>query len=530
MHSLVDNLIRQAEIRPDASAVEFENESISYGELHRMSSALATTLLDRGIAPGGRVALWLRKSIESIVAIYGVLKAGAIYVPIDPSAPLNRVRLVITDCEVSYAVTHDDHVDWLAELLTSTAPGGCIVSVGNGRATDAPSSEATGTISWDEALHAPSVSPGTTSVGIDPHRPAYILYTSGSKGVPKGVALSHTNALAFVEWTVSEFGLGSADRFASHAPLHFDLSILDVFATCYAGGTLVLIPESQAGLGGALNRLITDRAVSVWYSVPNALTRMLAAKNSTLLADSALRMVLFAGEIFPIGRLRQLHAAVPSAELYNLYGPTETNVCTYHRVREVDLAVERTEPVPIGRPCPYATAFLIDTSGHCLEWKPGQSGELCVTGSSVMLGYWRDEDLAAAKTALITQDGSPPVAAYRTGDLVRLDDDLNLVFCGRADDMVKIRGHRVELGEVESVLSSARNIREVACAAVGEGDLEKRLEAYVVPVSHPCDISEVRRHCSSSLPRYMVPEQFHVIGSLPRTSTGKIDRRALLES
>jgi acyl-coenzyme A synthetase/AMP-(fatty) acid ligase len=174
--------------------------------------------------------------------------------------------------------------------------------------------------------------------------------------------------------------------------------------------------------------------------------------------------------------------------------------------------------------------FVIDRSGRPLEHEPGRSGELCVAGDSVMLGYWRDDDLTAAKTVLVPRDGAEPLRAYRTGDLVRLDDDLNYVFRGREDDMVKIRGHRVEIGEIEAVLSAADNVREAACVAVGDGPDGRAIEAYVVPEEHPLDISLVRRHCLAELPRYMVPERFHVITALPSTRTGKIDRRRLIES
>jgi amino acid adenylation domain-containing protein len=531
MHSIVDHLIHQAGSRPDAPAVECQDKSISYGELHRMSSAIAATLLAGGVAPGGRVALWLRKSIESIVAIYGILKAGAAYVPIDPSVPRDRARRIFADCDVAGVVAHGGEVEWLCEVLRSASPGACVVSVGAGTARNGASTAcgAVGVVDWQDALRTPA-GPPAGAAGSHPRRPAYILYTSGSKGVPKGVALSHVNALVFVEWAVAEFGLRSDDRFASHAPLHFDLSVLDVFASCHVGGTLVLVPESHVGLGGALNKFVADRAVTVWYSVPNALTRMVTAGNSTLLTSSALRTVLFAGETFPISRLRQLRALLPSADLYNLYGPTETNVCTYHRVGDADLAPELTVPVPIGRPCPYATAYLVDAYGHPLKWKPGQLGELCVGGSSVMLAYWRDEELTSARSVRIPQEDGTVVAAYRTGDVVRLDDDLNLVFCGREDDMVKIRGHRVELGDVESVLSTVSEVGEIACVAVGGEDEEKRLEAYVVPGRPSCDVAVLRRHCAAALPRYMMPARFHLVPTLPRTPTGKIDRRSLVEA
>lgn len=514
---LSDHLSHWAGRSPDAPAVEFQGASITYGELDAASSALAGTLLRNGVSPGDRVGLWLRKSVEAVVAIHGVLKAGAAYVPIDPSAPYKRAGHIISHCDVTCVIAQDDRVAWVREQFSCP-----IVSVG------APSADES-VISWAEAV-ASAESAGRVSLpDVDLQSPAYILHTSGSKGTPKGVVLSHGNARAFVDWAVDEFGLCSDDRVSSHAPFHFDLSILDLFATCASGGCVVLVPESQVGLGGALNKLVAERRITVWYSVPGALTRMLAAKNSELLGESSLRAVLFAGEPFPITQLRRLHELVPGAAYYNLYGPTETNVCTYHRVRAPDLAPEVKRPVPIGRACPYATAFLVDRDGRPLKHEPGRTGELCVAGDSVMPGYWQDDALTASKTLLIPQDGAEPLKAYRTGDLVRIDDELNLVFLGREDDMVKIRGHRVEIGEIESVLSAAENVREAACVTVGDGPDDRVVEAFVVPEAHPLDTSAVRRHCLAELPRYMVPERFHVVDELPLTRTGKIDRRGLVE-
>lgn len=514
MNGLGDRLRHWAGKRPEAPAVEFQGEAMTYGELDRRSSALARTLIDGGVAPGDRVALWLHKSIESVIAVHGVLKAGAAYVPIDPSAPFKRAGHIIAHCEVACVIAQDDRVEWLRKNSSCR-----IVSVG-------PAADASVT-GWEEALAA---APTEGEPLLDLHSPAFILHTSGSKGVPKGVVLSHGNARAFVEWAVDEFGLGPGDRVSSHAPLHFDLSVLDLFATCMAGGCVVLVPESQVGLGGALNRFVLERRITVWYSVPGALTRMLAAKNSGLLAESRLRVVLFAGETFPIARLRRLHSLIADADFYNLYGPTETNVCVFHRVREPDVAGHRRHPVPIGRACPYAATFIVDGDGRPVAHEPGATGELCVAGDSVMLGYWRDEAFTAAKTVRVPQDGAEPLDAYRTGDLVRLDDELNYVFCGREDDMVKIRGHRVEIGEIEAVLSAADNVREAACVAVDDGTGERVIEAYVVPEAHPLDISKVRRHCLTEIPRYMVPDRFHVRTAFPVTGTGKIDRRRLGET
>ncbi|MBZ6085411.1 amino acid adenylation domain-containing protein [Streptomyces olivaceus] len=521
MRTLTDYLDDAASGRPDAPAVEFQDETLTYAELHARSTALAETLLRRGIGAGDRVGLWLRKSPESIVGLYGILRTGAAYVPIDPGAPLDRAAKIIDDCRLAGVIAQAEHVSWLLEQAPADAPDRPVVAVGGTQGAQADPR----VVAWSDAVSgAPAAPPA--GLGAAPSAPAYVLYTSGSKGDPKGVVLSHANAVAFVEWAAAEFRITAHDRVSSHAPLHFDLSVLDVFATCLAGACVVLLPESQLGLGGVLNQVVVKRKVTVWYSVPNALNRMLTARNGALLGASALRVVLFAGEVFPVSALRRLRELLPHAELYNLYGPTETNVCTFHRVRDSDVVPGRTEPVPIGRPCAHATTFVVDESGEPLREDPGVTGELCVAGPSVMLGYWRDAPLTAGKRLTCVQEDGTSLEAYRTGDTVRVEAGGTYTFLGRNDDMVKIRGHRVELGEVESALCEA--VREVVCVTVGDASGERHIEAYVVPFSTECDVSQLRQHCLDVLPRYMVPEHFHLVTALPRTRSGKLDRRAVL--
>lgn len=521
MSELVDCLGYWRERRPAAPALELQGRVMSYEELDRATSAVAATMRAGGVGPGDLVAVCLPKSIEGIVAVYAALKCGAAYVPVDPTAPVLRINRIVADSGASCLVTRGEY---LARMVDGSVERGLpsqIISVGDG---DVPASPVVVT-EWERAA-AGDPAAGAT-VQVDPDSPAYVLYTSGSTGTPKGVTLTHRNALAFVGWAAEEFRLRPDDRVSSHAPLHFDLSTFDVFATARCGGCVCLIPESHAGIGAALNAFVVDRGITVWYSVPNALVRMLGAKNSGALADSRLRVVLFAGEVFPIGRLVELHSLVPQADFYNLYGPTETNVCTFHRVRDEEVAPGGAEQIPIGRPCPYATTFLLDALGRPVEHAPGQTGELCVAGDSVMLGYLGEAALTEAAMVTIPGPDAAPSRAYRTGDLVRVDADLNYVFSGRHDDMVKVRGHRVELGEIESVVSGAEDVEEVACIAVQDDAGEKRIEAYVVPKGDSCEVAAIRRHCLSVLPRYLIPAAFHVVPALPRTGTGKIDRRAL---
>ncbi|WP_020667051.1 amino acid adenylation domain-containing protein [Amycolatopsis nigrescens] len=523
--TLCDYLEAAARRCPDAVAVRFRDRSISYRELAEQSDGLAGTLADAGVGTGDRVGIWSTKSIESVVAVHAVLKLGAAYVPIDPIAPVKRATYLLRDCGVRALVTTREHQELLDDHALSEL-GLSLVVLADCRVAPAPARPVR-RLGWSEAT---ATRKGTgPRIGPVPEDLAYILYTSGSTGAPKGVMLSHRNGRVFADWALRRFGVTGDDRLAGHAPLHFDLSIFDLFAAAGAGACLVLVPEHRQSLGQALNRFVLEERITIWYSVPNVLTRMLAAANESPLARSALRVVLFAGEVFPIKHLRRLRRAVPDADLYNLYGPTETNVCTFHQVGDADLEPDRTRPVPIGRGCDYATTVLVDESGKVLDGTEVE-GELCVGGDSVMLGYWGDQAKTRERLVLLPGtdrfDDRGPV--YRTGDVVRRDARGDLVFVGRRDHMVKIRGYRVELGEIEAVLLGHADVGEAAVVAVPESDGTLRLEACVRSraASGPTE-PELRRHCLEALPRYLLPARIHLLESLPLTSTGKIDRPAL---
>ena len=369
------------------------------------------------------------------------------------------------------------------------------------------------------ADHAPAINSIETDL-------AYILYTSGSTGRPKGVMLSHQNALTFVEWCAEEFQVRSEDRLSNHAPLHFDLSVFDVYNALEAGATVYLITEELALFPTSLANFIVEKGITIWYSVPSALMLLLLHARLTQEKLASLRTILFAGEVFPMKYLRQLAEMAPGAELYNLYGPTETNVCTYYKVERERLA--GLEKLPIGIACANTDAFAVTDDGRIAA--RGETGELCVRGPAVTYGYWADVEKTQKMCVPNRFQENFEEKMYRTGDIVTEGEDGNFYFQGRRDSMIKSRGYRIELGEIESALLSHPGVREAAVLAIPDEVVGNRLRAvvslHVIDSHKPVDLQQ---HCATRVPKYMIPEFIDLCGELPKTSTGKIDRVKLKE-
>ncbi|MEU9504860.1 amino acid adenylation domain-containing protein [Micromonospora sp. NPDC048170] len=496
-------LTRAAATHPDHPALIDGDRTFTYRELDEWSNHLARQLRQGGVRAGDRVGVHLDKSAEAVAGIYGALKAGAAYVPLDPDAPARRLRVIAADSAMSALLTGGRQASAREPFHTGLPDLRFVINLDG-------TAERAGT----------SAAPPEADARGDRDRLAYLLYTSGSTGTPKGVALSHGNGLAFVEWAVREFGLAPTDRVSSHAPLHFDLSVFDLFATAAGAATLVLVPKRASVFLPELVEFIQRRRLTVWYSVPSVLTMMVRRGQLTAGCFPDLRLVLFAGEVMPPATLRRLMWVAPGARFVNLYGPTETNVCTWHEVRQ---APQDDEPIPIGRAVDGVETFVVSDDGGLVD--VGQAGELLVAGPTVMRGYWNDPESTASALVTSPAPGAWPTA-YRTGDLVRLGTGGEHHFIGRRDHQVKSRGHRIELGEIEAVIRSHPAVAECAVVPVADEEVTNRLWACVVPDGElePATIAAL---CRERLPRYMVPDRLELFDELPRTSTGKTDRQAL---
>lgn len=510
---------------PAAVAVIDGDRSISYGELDQASNRLARLLASHGIGRGARVGLGIDKSIEALVSIFAILKLGAAYVPIDSSSPGRRVTFIAQDCALAGMITTSAWMEALQDLpalrcivLTDGEPGQS--QPGQSGAAGEPGAAVVAWAEADAEVDAP-VAPAPTD-DISPEDLAYILYTSGSTGMPKGVMLSHRAACAFVDWACDMAGVGPGDRVSSHAPFHFDLSIFDIFVAVKAGAAIVLVPPGLSIFPRDLADFIARQGITVWYSVPSVLTQMVLRGELTRHGLPDLRAILFAGEVFPVKYLRQLMELVPHARYLNLYGPTETNVCTFHEVRAGELAEQ--DKIPIGRACCGDEAFVVKADGTLAT--PGEEGELWIAGPTLMSGYCGAG--GRERTGLDALHGRAPV--YRTGDHVVCDEHGLLWFVGRRDELVKVRGYRIELSAVEDVLLRHPDVEECAVIAVPDERTGSELKGFVV-LRQGADASapELRGHCADYLPRYMIPSSVVLCPALPRTSTGKSDKVRLQE-
>lgn len=486
-------------------------KSISYGRLDEIAEALAGRLGEIGAGPGSRIGLCAPKSIAAVVGILAALKAGSAYVPTDPTAPPERNSFIFKDCEVRAIFVERR----LLQKLREHFPPGVL-----GREIELETFSETGI---ELVLVDCQFPPGGMPLADFSRDLAYILYTSGSTGRPKGVMHTHESALSFIDWCTRVFKPNADDRFSSHAPFHFDLSILDLYLPLKHGAELVLIGESLGQHPERLARLISEERITMWYSTPSILRLMIEFGNMESLDYSALRVVNFAGEVFPIKHLRALLERWKTPRYFNLYGPTETNVCTFFEVPTSD-ASEREEPYPIGFACSGDRCKVVDEKG--CEVPSGEEGELYVTGGSVMQGYWNLPE----RTANAFAPGEDGAKWYKTGDIVRDPGDGCYVFCGRRDRMVKRRGYRVELGEIESALHRHPDVAEAAAIALNDENNDVRIKAYLNwEGSSKPGLIALKQFCSKVLPKYMIPDQFEILGALPKTSTGKTDYQALLK-
>ncbi|MBV9774839.1 MAG: amino acid adenylation domain-containing protein, partial [Gemmatimonadetes bacterium] len=487
----------QAERTPDAVAVVFEEASLTYAELDREANRLARYLRRRGVGPEVRVGLCLERSLEMVVALLGVLKAGGAYVPLDPGYPAARLEAMLADSGVAVLLTQER----LRGLLPAQA-GVEVVALDGARPEI--TRESAGSLEREVAMDAAGL--------------AYVIYTSGSTGTPKGVMNAHRGVVNRLCWMQAEYGMTPDDVVLQKTPFSFDVSVWEFFWPLMTGARLVMARPEGHRDPAYLRDVVEREGVTMLHFVPSMLQHFVEAAGAE--RCRSLRRVICSGEALPPALVERFHERFsPSVELHNLYGPTEAAVDVTHWACERGGAVR---VVPIGRPVWNTRLYVLDGSGEPVP--VGVPGELHIGGVQVARGYLGREELTAEKFVPDPFSSEEGARLYRTGDRARWRSDGALEYLGRLDGQVKVRGFRIEPGEIESVLR--RHLRITDCAVLAREDTpgERRLVAYVVGSA---DAGELREHLRAGLPEYMVPSAFVSLDTLPLTPNGKLDRRAL---
>ncbi len=506
----------QAKLRPMARAIVFRNETLTYAQLHGRSNSLARAMQSHGCRRGDRVGLMVSKSPLALASILAVLKADCIYVPLDVDSPGQRIIKILENSEPRLLLVDESGTKKLQELWShSTRIGFKAASLECRSALSDRNpyvfcGDDIGRFS-DEPIHYQSAQ----------NDPAYIMYTSGSTGVPKGVPVTHASVAHFIDWATAYFNFTSDDRISAHPPLHFDLSVFDIFGA-FASGAELHLPAFLNFSAASMAGFIRSSELTQWFSVPSALNYM--AKFDVVRQGDfpKLKRVLWCGEVLPTPTLRYWMQRLPGAQFTNLYGPTETTIASaYYTVPSMP---EENESIPIGRPCGGESLLVLDET---LRPVPQETiGGLYIGGVGLSPGYWRDEE-KTRKAFLHCPNGSGRI--YKTGDLGKIGRDGLIYFAGRADTQIKSRGYRIELGEIEAALNRIEDLKESAVVAIPTNEFEGSLIccAFAPVDGAPVDSVSLREALRTTLPHYMLPGRWLSMDRLPKNSNGKVDRPLL---
>lgn len=468
------------------------------------------------------MCLLMPKTPPAIVSILGILKADCTYVPIDPQSPAPRIRKIVDQCEPRVILGAGSVGTLLEEVLNLDG---------------SPDTLAVGWLGPDK-LQSDRVKVAFTQADYENYPdtpltyantsddPAYIMFTSGSTGVPKGVVITHANVSHYLQWAVRYFGLTSSDKMSAHPPLHFDLSVMDIFGSLGVGAELHLVPYEINLLPNKVADFIRSSELTHWFSVPSLLNYM--AKFDVVKEQDfpTVKRILWCGEVFPTPSLSYWMKRLPHVSFTNLYGPTEATIASsYYTVPSCP--GDGTSPIPIGKACEGEELLVLNEA--LLPVPAGEIGSLYIRGVGLSPGYWRDQEKTQKAFIRNPSSNDSNDRLYKTGDLARVGDDGLVYFHGRADTQIKSRGYRIELGEIESAFHAMTMLQECAVVAIEAAGFEGVTIccAYV-----PADGSEVtplvlRKALGNLLPQYMIPSQFLAFERLPKNASGKIDRPKL---
>lgn len=497
-------LDRTAERFPDRTALADAWETLTYGQYREKSLAIARALISKEISAKEPVVVYLEKSARTLVSFLGTAYSGNFYSPIDVDMPASRVEKILEVLQPKAVIT-------TAELRGQFEAFGYQGEY----------------LLYEEIQPAQgderTVRPVADRI-LDTDL-LYVLFTSGSTGTPKGVGICHRAVVDYTDWVVEEFGITEEDSFGNQAPFYFDNSILDIYSAMKAGAALYVIPKELFSNPVRLLEYLRDNRIDTIFWVPTALIMVarLRALKKVDLAET-LKRVLFCGEVMPNKELNRWREAVPNAVYANLYGPTEiTDVCAFYRV---DRPFRDNEPLPIGRPMRNTEILLLDERDHLIRPEDrGAVGELCVRGTCLSVGYYKDPERTRAAFVQNPLNDRYEEKIYRTGDLASYNEYSEIVYVGRKDFQIKHLGYRIELGEIETAVSSLEDIDRCCCV------YDQKHSRIVLFLTSQREIvkTEIQEGASKLLPEYMIPEKVVQLEEMPLNANGKIDRVKLRE-
>lgn len=497
MTNVLEYLEHAAKRSPSKTAVQDPDKSCTYAELLHSAQAVGSAVCGL-VPPRSPVIVFTEKSVDALTAFMGIVYAGCFYVMVNPEHPASRIAQILSVTDARLVLTDEAHMGKLKESGYTRA----VHSI--------------------ESLLGTPIRPGRLAqirTGSADTDPLYCNFTSGSTGVPKGVLVSHRSVIDFISYFTELFHITGEDVIGNQAPFDFDVSVKDIYSCFSTGAKLVIIPKKMFSIPVQLLDYLCEHKVTTLIWAVSALCMITTLKGFTYRVPQTVNKVLFSGEAMPVRHLNQWRKYLPDALYVNLYGPTEiTCNCTYY---VVEREFAKDESLPIGRPFPNERVFLLDETDNLIT-APEQTGEVCVAGTALALGYYNAPQQTAKAFVQNPLNRTYPETIYRTGDLAYYNTDGDLVFAGRKDFQIKHMGHRIELEEIERSMGSCQGVVRACC--VFDTKRNRIVAFYVGETEKDALYAEL----AAKLPVYMIPSVFHKMESLPVTPNGKLDRKLLL--
>jgi amino acid adenylation domain-containing protein len=491
---------------PDKIAILDKDKSITYKDLDNKSDYIKNLILEKLKINKSVVGVFTEKSINSILAFLGVLKSGSSYIPIDSYyLPIDRIKKIIFMSEMKLIITDEKNYKRLVKILNE---------IKKELKYDIK------IINIDNVDYSNELIKVNNSINIEENDLAYILYTSGSTGMPKGVMISHLNACTFVNWAVDYFKPLSNDVFSNFASFSFDLSVFDMYVSIMVGAKLSIIPNNILINPKWVLNWITKNEITIMYTVPSLWINLIDYTKLNELSFNKLEKILFAGEVFNKKYLKKLMNMYGNCRFFNLYGPTETNVCTYYEVEKSIL--KNDTPIPIGYLCSGLKSKVVDEKNE--EVDIGDKGELLICGDIVTCGYYLEN---RNDIFTIFYENNKENSYYRTGDIVKKIDNKLLEYVGRKDNMIKHMGFRIELNEIERCILMHDSIKEAVVIQIDLG--YRKVLSSILKVDNEENFSQIsiKKFIGEILPSYMIPEYLFILENMPINNNGKIDRKKI---